>query len=54
MANVFAVMFLLMGCNHLMAMEPHDHIQEKQVSQVKKRFSLQRTGELNPQLYFSF
>lgn len=49
MVNVSAAMFLLLGCNHLLAMEPHDHILEKQGSQVKKRLSLQSTGEFTPQ-----
>ncbi|KAM4726583.1 stanniocalcin-2-like, partial [Anableps anableps] len=44
--NVSAVMFLLLGCNHLLAVELHDHILEKQGSQVKKRLSLQSTAEI--------
>uniref|UniRef100_A0A3Q2PWX4 Stanniocalcin n=1 Tax=Fundulus heteroclitus TaxID=8078 RepID=A0A3Q2PWX4_FUNHE len=46
MVNVFAVMFLLLGCNQLLAMELHDHTLEKQGSQVKKRLSLQSTAEI--------
>ncbi|XP_023198280.1 uncharacterized protein LOC102234705 [Xiphophorus maculatus] len=46
MVNVSAAMFLLLGCNHLLAMELHDHILEKQGSQVKKRLSLQSTAEI--------
>ncbi|KAM4547590.1 stanniocalcin-2 [Fundulus diaphanus] len=46
MVNVSAVMFLLLGCNQLLAMELHDHTLEKQGSQVKKRLSLQSTAEI--------
>uniref|UniRef100_A0A3Q2CZV3 Stanniocalcin n=1 Tax=Cyprinodon variegatus TaxID=28743 RepID=A0A3Q2CZV3_CYPVA len=44
--NVSAVMFLLLGFNQLLAMELHDHILEKQGSQVKRRLSLQSTAEI--------
>ncbi|XP_047235781.1 uncharacterized protein LOC124876813 [Girardinichthys multiradiatus] len=44
--NVSAVMFLLLGCDQLLAMELHAHILEKPGSQVKKRLSLQSTAEI--------
>lgn len=36
--------FLLLACQQVLTMEPQD-VQEKQVSQAKRRLSLQSTGE---------
>lgn len=41
---VVLVGFLLLACQQVLTMEPHD-VQEKQVSQTKRRLSLQSTGE---------
>lgn len=42
---VFAVLFLLLGCHQVLSVDPHD-VQEKQVSQVKRRLSPQSAAEI--------
>ncbi|KAM8741079.1 stanniocalcin-2-like isoform 1-T2 [Acanthopagrus schlegelii] len=42
---VVLVGFLLLACQQVLTMEPHD-VQEKQVSQTKRRLSLQSTAEI--------
>lgn len=50
---VFLVFFLLLrACQQVLTMDPHD-VQEKQGSQVKRRLSLQSTGELQQQVHCS-
>uniref|UniRef100_A0A3B4YVZ0 Stanniocalcin n=1 Tax=Stegastes partitus TaxID=144197 RepID=A0A3B4YVZ0_9TELE len=41
----FLVFFLLLGCHQVLCVDPHD-VQEKQVSQVKRRLSLQSAAEI--------
>uniref|UniRef100_A0A3Q1HBS0 Stanniocalcin n=1 Tax=Acanthochromis polyacanthus TaxID=80966 RepID=A0A3Q1HBS0_9TELE len=42
---VFVVLFLLLACHQVMNVDPHD-VQEKQVSQVKRRLSPQSAAEI--------
>lgn len=42
---VFSVLSLLLACQQVLAVDPHD-VQEKQVSQAKRRLSLQSTAEI--------
>ena len=45
LSALFLVFFLPLACQQVLTMEPHD-VQEKQLSQAKRRLSLQSTGEL--------
>ncbi|XP_044079550.1 stanniocalcin-2-like [Siniperca chuatsi] len=44
-ANLSAVFFLLLACQQVLTVDPHD-VQERQVSQTKRRLSLQSTAEI--------
>ncbi|XP_069001743.1 stanniocalcin-2-like [Embiotoca jacksoni] len=45
LSAVFAVFFLLLVCHQVLTIDPHD-VQEKQVTQVKRRLSPQSTAEI--------
>ena len=46
LSAVFFVFFLPLACQQVLAVDHLHDAQEKQVSQAKKRLSLQSTGEL--------
>ncbi|XP_054873416.1 stanniocalcin-2-like [Amphiprion ocellaris] len=43
--SAFVVPFLLLACHQVLSVDPHD-VQEKQVSQVKRRLSPQSAAEI--------
>uniref|UniRef100_A0A3P8TEE3 Stanniocalcin n=1 Tax=Amphiprion percula TaxID=161767 RepID=A0A3P8TEE3_AMPPE len=43
--SAFVVLFLLLACHQVLSVDPHD-VQEKQVSQVKRRLSPQSAAEI--------